>query len=229
MRLILGDGLLGSELIKITGYPYLSRKKDQYDVLIGGNMPILLRAILKYEVDLIINTIAYTDTYGKDKEKAWGVNVVWLDSLIRFCNLHQIKLVHISTDYLYTYSEENATEEDVPVHNRSWYGYSKLVGDALIQLHSNNYLICRSTHKPRPFPYSQAWINQVGNFDYVDKIAELILKLVNKKAYGVYNVGTGRKTMYDLARKTLRSVKKAEAGDLVPKNITMICDKLYTL
>ena len=33
----------------------------------------------------------------------------------------------------------------------------------------NNYLICRMTHKPNPFPYDKAWNNQIVNFDYVDR------------------------------------------------------------
>jgi dTDP-4-dehydrorhamnose reductase len=56
-------------------------------------------------------------------------------------------LVHISTDYLYSGSVSNASESDVPVHCNNWYGYTKLLADGLVQLESNNYLICRCTHK----------------------------------------------------------------------------------
>ena len=52
--------------------------------------------------------------------------------------------------------------------NSTWYGYTKLVADALVQLESNYHLIVRTTHKEKPFPYSVAWEDQIGNFDYVD-------------------------------------------------------------
>jgi dTDP-4-dehydrorhamnose reductase len=57
-----------------------------------------------------------------------------------------IKLVHLLT-YLYSGSVSNASESDVPVHCNNWYGYTKLLADGLVQLESNNYLICRCTHK----------------------------------------------------------------------------------
>jgi hypothetical protein len=134
------------------------------------------------------------------------------------------KLVHISTDYVYAGSVSNATEEDVPVHCNNWYGYTKLVSDALIQIRSKNYLICRCTHKPNPFPYDSAWVDQVGNFDYVDIISSLIIKGIENDLSGVYNVGTEIKTMYELAKKT-KNIKKIFSPIHVPKNTTMNLDK----
>ena len=68
-RLILGDGLLGSELIKQTGWDYISRKKDGIDFIVPETYDYL---ISKY--DEIINCIAFCDTYNEDKDKHWNVN-----------------------------------------------------------------------------------------------------------------------------------------------------------
>ena len=60
-----------------------------------------------------------------------------------------------------------------------YFGYTKLLGDAHVQLKSNHYLIIRCGHKTKPFIYDKAFEDVIGNFDYVDKIVELIIKLIN--------------------------------------------------
>jgi len=217
--LVLGDGLLGSEIIRQTGWDFISRKQGTFDI---DTMDVHMS---KYNPNVIVNCIANTDTYSKDKQVHWKINCKFLRDLISYCNKHDIKLVHISTDYIYAGSVNNASEEDVPVHCNNWYGYTKLVGDALIQLESNNYLLARCTHKPNPFPYDGAWIDQIGNFDYVDVIAGLIISLIKTSQKGVYNVGTETKTMYELASMT-KSVTKTFTPEHVPKNQSMNITKL---
>ena len=137
------------------------------------------------QYSVIVNCIANTDTYSDDKESHWETNYVFVDNLIKFSNENKIKLVHISTDYIYTGSIENATEEDVPVHCNNWYGYTKLLSDGLVQLQSNDYLLIRCSHKPNPFPYEKAWNDLYGNFDYVDNITKKIVKLIKNNSIGV--------------------------------------------
>ena len=84
----------------------------------------------------------------------------------------------------------------------------------------------RCTHKPYPFPYEKAWIDQVGNFDYVNKIANLIIQSINKNFKGLYNLGTELKTMYELASKT-KNVEKILTPSHIPKNQSMDITKLY--
>jgi dTDP-4-dehydrorhamnose reductase len=216
--LVLGDGLLGGEIIKQTNWDCVSRKKSNFDI------SKIEESIPKKKYDIILNCIANTNTYSDDKDLHWKVNYVFVDNLIDYCNSKNIKLVHISTDYLYTNSKNNACEEDVPVHCNNWYGYTKLLSDALVQLRSKNYLICRCTHKPIPFPYDSAWIDQIGNFDYVDEISRLIIKSINLGLSGVYNIGTETKTMLELAEKT-RKVKKIFSPINTPKNTTMDLEK----
>lgn len=217
---ILGDGLLGSELVKQTNWDYISRKKDGIDIFDFNQW------MFKFsEYDTIINCIANTDTYSNNKELHWKVNYEFVDTLVNFCNETGKKLVHISTDYIYTNSKTEASEEDVPVHLETWYGYTKLLGDAHIQLKCKNYLIVRTSHKPYPFPYKNAWDNQLTNGDYVNKISELIIKLIYKNCFGIYNVGTEIKTWYNLTKKEF-DTKPINAPINVPNNITMNINKL---
>ena len=216
--LVLGDGLLGRELINQTNWDYVSRSKDGFDVN-------HLDEFILSNYDIVINCIAHTDTYTEDREDHWNVNCKFVDKLIDYCNEHFIKLIHISTDYVYSNSIPFASENDVPVHCNNWYGYTKLLSDGLIQLRSEDYLLIRCSHKPSPFVYDSAWIDYVGNFDYVDTIASLIVDCVNKDLSGVYNVGTDVKTMFDLANET-NVVEPSFTPSHVPNNLSMDLTKL---
>jgi dTDP-4-dehydrorhamnose reductase len=220
---ILGDGLLGTEIHNQTNWEVLSRKQTNFDIT------DLVKSFPKdVKIDVIINCIANTDTYSKDKKSHWDINYSFVSKLINYCNEKSIKLVHISTDYVYAGSVNNASEEDVPVHCNNWYGYTKLLGDGLVQLQSNNYLLIRCTHKPTPFPYEGAWIDQIGNFDYVNIISDLIIKLINTGVSGLYNVGTETKSMYEMASKT-KSVSKTFTPEHVPKNQSMNVNKMKNI
>jgi len=229
---VLGDGLLGTELVKQTGWDYISRKKDNFDI---RNYDSYFGFFLqnydsiawwpKYKT--IINCIAHTDTYSNDKELHWDINFKSVVKLSDFCSHHKIKLVHISTDYVYTNSINNASENDIPIHGNNWYSYTKLLGDSYVQLNENN-LILRGTHKKNPFPYPNAWIDQIGNFDYVNVLSYIIVGLINNNAVGLYNVGTELKTIYNLALKSKnpQEINGVFAPDFVPKNTSMNINKL---
>ena len=53
-----------------------------------------------------------------------------------------------------------------------------------------------------------------------------IIKLIEGNANGVFNIGTERKSMYDLAQKTNPNVKSNKvSSSLTPKNVTMDTSK----
>ncbi len=231
--LVLGDGLLGSEIVKQTGWDCISRKKDGFDITKFEKFTDYLvecfeGVIFSKKYDVIINCIANTNTYSSNKKEHWDVNYAGVANLVDFSNKWNIKLVHISTDYVYINSIEEASEEDIPIHGNNWYSYTKLLADAYIELKSNNYLVCRGTHKPYPFPYDKAWVDQIGNFDYVNIIAENIIKLVKIEAKGIFNIGTDKKSMYGLALKTKKVMNVSKPKE-VPSNTTMNINKLNNL
>ena len=223
--LILGDGLLGSEIQKQTGWDLISRNSNMFEFTTFHNDPKWIEVLNGY--DVIVNCIANTDTYSGVKGDHWEINYQAVHKLIEVCNEHDIKLVHIGTDYMFANNKNhNATEEDVPVHSEHWYSYTKLLADGLVQLLSNNYLICRCTHKAAPFNYQKAFIDRIGNFDYTHVIAELIVKLIKADESGVYNVGTERKSIYQLAMKTNPNVEISFVPEGYPKDTSFSVEKL---
>lgn len=220
--LVLGDGILGKELSKQAKWDVFSRKKNGFDAQVF-EIEKFSGIFLGY--DVLVNCIAHTETYSHDKEIHMNVNCLFVDKLIDFCNKYNKKLVHISTDYIYADSDSEASEEDIPVHLKTWYGYSKLVGDALVQVRSKNYLICRLSHKPKPFPYEKAWFDIKTNGDFVDIIASKVIDLINGNWSGVYNVGTEVKSIYEMVKKN-QEIEPSLKPSQVPYDTTMNINKL---
>lgn len=221
--LILGDGKLALEIHKQTGWEYISRKKDGIDFTISDTY---INYIKNY--DIIINCIANTNTKDNTKTAHWDINYVGVIKLVDICNFFNKKLIHISTDYLYSGTKSNASEEDVPIHVNNWYCYTKLLADGYVQAICENYLLIRTSFKLKPYPWEKAWIDMPTNADYVDVISKLIIKLINKNAEGVYNVGTEIKTFYDLAKETKEDVKPTmdDYSYNRPHDVTMDLSKL---
>ena len=119
-----------------------------------------------------------------------------------------------------------ASENTVPVHGANWYSYTKLLGDSYVQLNPE-HLVLRETHKETPFKYPGAWINQVGNFDYIDTIAKIVIDLTKHGAKGLYNVGTELKNMLELASRTKSDVLPILIQQTkVPTDVSMDVTKL---
>jgi dTDP-4-dehydrorhamnose reductase len=219
--LVIGQGLLGKEIVNQTKWDYISRKEHNFDF---SDINTYLNYLDEY--DTIINCVAHTQTYDKDKNNSKKINYEAVVNLSDYCSSKNKKLIHISTDYVYANSIANSSEEDLPLISENWYTYYKLLADEYILLKNENFLICRCSFKDYPFEFEKAWIGQIGNFDYVNVITELIIKLIKNDAKGLYNVGTEIKSIYGLACQTKLDVIQALKPDYVPKNTTMNLDKL---
>jgi len=210
MKVIFGDGVLGTELSRITNWKVISRKKDNIDITNPETYKYLLQT---NKITEIINCIGYTNTNDNTKDLHWSINYLSVLNLVDLCNLYNIKLIQLSSDFIYGLSKNVADEETIPVHYERWYIYTKLLADAYVQARSKNYLLLRTSFKKRPFPYDTAWSDLIGNFDYVDVIANKIVYLINKNATGIFNVGTKLKSMVDLALQTNKKVSISLKGD----------------
>ena len=222
--LILGDGLLGSEVHRLTGWDVVSRKKDGIDICDPDSYVNHLAGYLQ-----IFNCTGYTETYSEDRWRHWKVNYLAVINLTNILRRLNKKLIHVSTDYVYAGSKKFASETDVPVHTGNWYSYTKLLADGYIQAMSDNYLMFRCSFKPKPFPYEKAITTQEGNFVYGDAIAEMMIALIDGGAEGVYNVGNRQmRSVYALALETNPKVKPSSEvlHESMPENITMDVTKM---
>ena len=201
---VIGNGLLGKEIVRLSNWDCVSRSTHDFDF---ADVTTVYQHIKDY--DIIINCIAHTDTYSNDKNLHWAINYKAVSRLTDWCSENGKKLVHISTDYVYANSTGLPTENDVPIHANNWYSYTKLLADGYIELKSNNYLLIRCGHKEFPFKYTGAWSDVKGNFDYVQRIADGIIRLVASQREGIYNVGSSDShTMHDLAKESFPEVNE---------------------
>ena len=89
--LILGDGLLGSELHKQTGWDVASRKLGNLDI---NNPEDLNKLIKKYNT--VINCVAHTQSYSSDQFIHKEVNYKFAVSISNLCNNNKNVYLSIS-------------------------------------------------------------------------------------------------------------------------------------
>ena len=180
-----GSGLLGGELQKYLDCTAPSR--SDFNILDPKDLG----------QSVVVHCAAYTDVLKAEvnPKLCLDVNVTGTRNMARW------PLVYISTEYVFDGERGNYSEEDQPSPINA-YAYSKFLGE-LQARKAPRFLIIRTLFKPRPFEHPRACIDQFTSGDYVDVIAPLIAKAVGLfqkgELEGVLNIGTGRKSTYELA------------------------------
>ena len=84
--------------------------------------------------DVIINTVAYTavDKAESEEELAHRVNAEAVSELADFCSLHDIVLIHFSTDYVFNGEKNSPYTEDDECNPLGVYGRTKREGELAV-------------------------------------------------------------------------------------------------
>lgn len=106
--------------------------------------------------DLIINCSAYTavDKAEEFPEDAFAVNRMGVIQLVEFCEIHQIKLIHFSTDFVFSGEGLAPYKEDDFTGPKSIYGASKLAGEAVILQSSLSAIVIRTSWLYSPYGHN---------------------------------------------------------------------------
>lgn len=189
MNLLIGaDSQLGKNF-KLVLKKTVFLNKKQFNI---KNEKDLEKAFRKYKPKLLFNCIGFTDTSLDIKKVKSSIELNGSDliSVINLCNIYKVKLIHFSSNAVFNGIKRKSYIENDLVNPTSSYGLSKFIGERLIQIYSNNYLIFRISSL-----YSDFQSSGKINKNFIDQLQEGLLK---KKVLKIHNQKTNPTHTYDL-------------------------------
>ena len=210
-----GSGRFASELKKIKSkYKILYPNKRQLNIL---NYSIVKKYLKLKKPKYLIHLAGLSrpmDLHEKNIKRSIDLNIIGTANITKACSELDIKLIYLSTNYVYpgivgNYKETNPL---LPKNNYSW---SKLGGESSVQMYKNS-LILRVSMTEKPFIHKKAFYNFTTNFIFHEQVAKIIFKLIKKK--GIINVGGKTQTVYKFAKTFNPKIKKLNAKKILGSN-----------
>jgi dTDP-4-dehydrorhamnose reductase len=218
-----GNGRFGSVLKK----KYHSDKlfypnKRQFNIL---SIKSIENYLVKKKPKILIHLAALSrpmKIHDNDISKSININIIGTSNIVKICSKLKIKLIYFSTNYVYEGKKGNYKETDpvLPINNYAW---SKLGGEASVQMYKNS-LILRVCMTEEPFIHKKAFSDLKTNFIFQKDVADILFKILNKK--GIINVGGNIQSPYNFGKKYNKNIKKILAKKRFPLNPSMNINKL---
>ncbi len=222
-------GQLGSEIEALSGgydATFFFTDREELDIT---SEEAVARFVTENHIDAIINCAAYTavDKAESDAENADRINHLAVKYLAQAAKEHGIKLVHISTDYVFDGMNYRPYIESDPTGPKGIYGATKLAGEQVMrEIDPSNSIIIRTS-----WVYSYFGANfvktmlrlgkerdelgvifdQVGTPTYAKDLAQAILDILpqledeNVEIYHYSNEGV--LSWYDFAKEIMKMAK----------------------
>ena len=223
------NGQLGSEIQELSkNYDYNFFFTDRNSLNISNEKEIQ-EFIQKNNINTIINCAAYTavDKAEDDEENANKINHLAVKNLAEISKEKNIKLIHISTDYVFDGTNYKPYMENDETNPNGVYGSTKLAGEVAMQeVNLKNSIIIRTS-----WVYSSFGANfvktmlrlgkekeslgvifdQVGTPTYARDLAKTILDIlpnIKNEAVEIYNYSNeGVLSWYDFAKEIMSLAK----------------------
>jgi dTDP-4-dehydrorhamnose reductase len=239
MKLLItgAKGQLGTQLINIlknmkselgpinSAYKNIEVVGIDIDDLDISNLIQVREYLNKIKPDVIINSAAFTNVDGCEAniDLAFKANSLGPRNLAIVSEEIGAKLLHISTDYIFSgVGTVPYKEYDLP-DPQSVYGKTKLQGEEYVKQFSSKYFIIRTAwlygYNGNNFVKTimkaakekgklEVVDDQRGNPTNAEDLAHHLIKLALSEEYGVYHcTGTGECTWYDFAVKIVEFAK----------------------
>ncbi len=159
-----------------------------------------------HQYNYCINCAAYTavDAAETNTELANKVNTLGAQYIAIACAMRQVKLLHVSTDFVFNGESTTPYKETDTPNPASVYGQTKLAGERLIAAHIPEHFIIRTSWLYSEFAsnFMKTMLrlaserdtlgvvsDQVGSPTNANDLAAVLLKIVtsNTTAYGLYH------------------------------------------
>jgi len=222
-----GSGRFGEYLKKIKSpHKLFFPNKKELNILKPKSIESYLKA---KKANIVIHLAGLSrpmNIHNREIEKSIDLNIIGTANVTKVCSKKNIKLIYFSTNYVYPGTKGNYAETDplLPVNNYAW---SKLGGEASVQLYENS-LILRVCMTEKPFVHDKAFANVKTSFMYHEDVSKILFRLLNKK--GILNLGGKSNFIFDFAKKDKKNIKKIylkKKNNLgMPFNSSLNIDKL---
>lgn len=178
----------------------------------------------KHKPDFCINTAAFTqvDLAESHRKEAYQINVEGVKNLIEACEKFRVKLIQLSTDFVFDGAKKSPyIETDLP-HPLTYYGQTKLEAEEWIQHNLEAHYIVRTSWLYSKFGHNfvktmlrlasekkkiRVVDDQFGSPTSGEDLAKAILAIVNAQEnhYGLYHFSnSGETTWYGFAKEIFR-------------------------
>ena len=234
------NGQLGSEIKALSqNYDdhFVFTDKESLDI---GDKEAVLKIVQENNIDTIINCAAYTavDRAESDEESANKINHLAVRNLAQVAKDEDLKLIHISTDYVFDGKNYKPYVENEPTNPNGVYGKTKLMGEkAIEEISPKNSIIIRTSWVYSSFGNNfvktmlklgktkerLTVINdQVGTPTYARDLAKAILDIlpqINNDKPQIYHYSNeGVLSWYDFAKEIMKMAKlKCEIEPIATK------------
>lgn len=198
-----GSGLLGHCMKYHFKYDLFPKRQE----LDFTNLENVYDYLSKNKTSKLIHMGAETNTVGTENNRevtlnSLKTNIVGTCNLVEVCSKLDIKLIYISTDYVFNGEKEVGEyyypHDDLNPINK--YGWSKLGGECAVRMYDNS-LIIRTSFCENFFKYKKAFIDQWTTRDTVYNTSIKIKKEIIEDKKGIVHIGSNNtKSIYELAK-----------------------------
>ena len=211
------ESRFGKIIKKLNPNKFIFRNKKELNILSNKS---IRSNINRYKPKTILHLAGLSrpmNIHEKNIIKSINLNIIGTCNLVKEASNFGIKIIYLSTSYVYPGIKGNYKEND-PVKPWNNYSWSKLGGECAVQMYKNS-LILRLCMTEKPFVHKKAYANVKTNFIFQEDAARIIFKLMNKK--GIVNVGGPSQTVFNFAKKDNKKLKKIYSKGEFPKRIDM--------
>ena len=199
----------------------------------------VMRAVLEaVEPDAILHAAAYTAVDKAEDEPSLcrKINAAGTEILARLARARDVKLLYISTDYVFPGTGDTPHETNALTSPHNVYGASKLAGEEAVQQDLDKYFIVRTSWvfglHGKNFVKSMLQLaktnkilsivnDQIGSPTYTRDLAPLLADILESEKYGIYHAtNEGFCSWAQFAREIFR-----QAG--INVNVTNVPSHMY--
>jgi len=218
--MVLGaSGQLGSLIAneaKLLQIELYSPIKKDFNLLDMKQMELI---VSRFAPEIIINCSGWTnvDLAEARREEVFAVNAYGPSNLAKICSLHGIRLIHLSSDYVFSGKRSIPWAEDSPTNPINVYGESKALSEELtLQNNPSGTLVIRTSWLygfNKGFNISieslilrgvkniKVAIDQIGQPTSAKELARIVCKLALSNAIGIVHcTNSGETSRFELAK-----------------------------